>query len=138
MPPTIDAGLSFLLCLLTHSISIILCHKDVGFLDMDVRSGPGNETYTVFRGLDPDMVDVIGTYEFEARRFTGPTDTVWTLTATLIDVVDSTETGDFTESNSSGSFTVVVTAYDPTCEDGTEAFSAGSRDSTSSPEDKLP
>ncbi|CAN0119386.1 unnamed protein product, partial [Ascophyllum nodosum] len=50
---------------------------DVGFLDMDVRSGPGIETYTVFRGLDPDMVGVIGTYEFEARRFAGPTETVW-------------------------------------------------------------
>ncbi|CAN0301621.1 unnamed protein product, partial [Ascophyllum nodosum] len=87
---------------------------------------------------DPDVVDVIGTYEFEARRFAGPTETVWNLTATLIDVVNSTETGDFTESNRSGSFTVVVTAYDPTCEDGTEAFSAGSRASTSSPGDKLP
>ena len=136
MPPTIDADLSLSPCLLTHSILIILCHKDAGFLDMDVREGPGVETYTVFRGID--SADVIGTYEFEARRFTGPTDTVWTLTATLIDVVDSTETGDFTESNSSGLFPVTVLAYDPTCEDGTEAFASGSRDSTSSPEDKLP
>ena len=139
MPPTIDADLSFSPCLLTHSISIVLCHKDVGFLDMDATEGPGIETYTVFRGLDPDMVDVIGTYQLEARRFlTGPTETVWTLTATLIERVVLVETGNFTESNRSGLFPVDVTAYDPTCQNGTEAFASGSRDSTSSPEDKLP
>ncbi|CAM9421032.1 unnamed protein product [Ascophyllum nodosum] len=110
----------------------------VGFLDMDVRSGPGIETYTIFRFLDPNSLAILGNYQFQARRFAGPTETVWTLVASLIDVEVLSETGNFTESSRSETFTVSVTDYDPTCEDGTDVFDLGSRDSTSSPEDKLP
>ncbi|CAN0220511.1 unnamed protein product [Ascophyllum nodosum] len=110
----------------------------VGFLDMDVRSGPGIETYTIFRFLDPDSLAILGDYQFFARRFSGPTDTVFTLVASLIDVEVLFETGDFTENRNTDTFRVSVTEYDPTCEDGTDAFALGSRDSTSSPEDKLP
>ena len=105
---------------------------------MDVRSGPGIETYTIFRFLDPASLEIIGDYQFFARRFSGPTDTSFTLVAKLIEVVVLSETGDFTENRNSETFRVSVTAYDPACEDGTDAFALGSRDSTSSPEDKLP
>ena len=105
---------------------------------MDVRSGPGIETYTIFRFLDPNSLAILGNYQFQARRFAGPTETVWTLVASLIDVEVLSETGNFTESSRSETFTVSVTDYDPTCEDGTDVFDLGSRDSTSSPEDKLP
>ena len=121
-----------------RSILIPLCLKSVGFLDMDVRSGPGIETYTIFRFLDPDSLAIIGDYQFFARRFSGPTETVFTLVAKLIEVEVLFETGDFTESRNTDTFRVSVTDYDPTCEDGTDAFALGSRDSTSSPEDKLP
>ena len=100
--------------------------------------GPGIETYTIFRFLDPDSLAILGDYQFFARRFSGPTDTDFTLVTKLIDVVVLSETGDFTESRNSETFTVSVTDYDRTCEDGTDAFELGSRDSTSSPEDKLP
>ena len=101
--------------------------------------GPGIETYTIFRFLDPDSLAILGDYQFFARRFSGPTDTAFTLVASLIDVEVLFETGDFTENTrNSDTFTVSVTDYDPTCEDGTDAFDLGSRDSTSSPEDKLP
>ena len=105
---------------------------------MDVRSGPGIETYTIFRLLDPDSLTILEDYQFFARRFSGPIETVFTLVAKLIEVEVLFETGDFTESRNSETFRVSVTAYDPTCEDGTDAFALGSRDSTSSPEDKLP
>ena len=105
---------------------------------MDVRSGPGIETYTIFRFLDPDSLNILGDYQFFARRFAGPIDTVFTLVVSLIDVEVLFETDDFTENRNTDTFRVSVTAYDPTCEDGTDAFALGSRDSTSSPEDKLP
>ena len=105
---------------------------------MDVRSGPGIEIYTIFRFLDLNSLDIIGDYQLQARRFSGPTDTVFTLVARLIGVEVLFESGDFTESSRSETFTVSVTEYDPSCEDGTDAFALGSRDSTSSPEDKLP
>ena len=105
---------------------------------MDVRLGPGIETYTIFRFLDPDSLEIIGDYQFFARRFSGPLETVFTLVAKLIEVEVLFETGDFTENRNSDTFRVSVTEYDPTCEDGTDAFALNSRDSTSSPEDKLP
>ena len=85
---------------------------------MDVVMGPGIETYTIYGGLDPTIVDVIGDYKFQAIKYIGPEDTVWTLTATLIDDVVSSETGDFSYLSFSDVFTVSVTDYDPTCEDG--------------------
>ena len=100
--------------------------------------GPGIETYTIFRFLDPASLAIIGDYQFFARRFSGPTDTDFTLVAKLIEVVVLSETGDFTENRNSETFTVSVTDYEPICEEGTDAFALGSRDSTSSPEDKLP
>ena len=105
---------------------------------MDVTSGPGIETYTIFRFLNPNTIDIIGDYEFFARRFSGPTDTAFTLVASLIDVEVLFETGDFTENRNTDTFRVSVPDYDNTCEDGTDAFELGSRDSTSSPEDKVP
>ena len=104
---------------------------------MDVRSGPGVEIYTIFSSLDTDIVDVLGDYKIQARRFSGPRDTIWTLVATLVEEVVLAETGDFTQSGNSEIFTVSVTDYDPSCE-GTEPFPPGSRGSTSSAEDKLP
>ena len=104
---------------------------------MDFRSGPGIEIYTIFSGLDPDSVDVLGDYQIQVKRFSGPRDTMWTLVATLVEEVILAETGDFTESSNSEIFTVSVTDYDPSCE-GTEPFPAGSRVETSSAEDKLP
>ena len=116
---------------------------------MDVRSGPGIEVYTIFRGLDSDSLAIVGDYQVQARLFSGPTETVWTLAARLvkvevftdgsiIDIEGLSTSGNFTESSRTETFTVSVTAYDPSCEDGTDAFELGSRDSTSSPEDKLP
>ena len=105
---------------------------------MDVRSGPGIETYAIFRFLNPNTIDIIGDYLFSANLFSGPTDTVFTLAASFIDVEVFSETGDFTESSTTDTFRVSLSDYDNTCEDGTDAFELGSRDSTSSPEDKLP
>ena len=105
---------------------------------MDVTSGPGIETYTIFRFLDPNSLDIIGDYQFFARRFSGPTDTAFTLVASLIDAEVLFETGNFVENRNTDTFRVSVTDYDPTCEDGTDASARSSRDSTSSPEDKLP
>ena len=105
---------------------------------MDVRSGPGIETYTIFRFLDPDSLNILGDYQFFARRFNGPIDTVFTLVASLIDVEVLFETSDFTENRNSETFRVSVIAYDPICEDGTDTLTLGSTDSTSSPEDNLP
>ena len=138
MVSIIDADPSFSPRVLTQSsVSIVFCLKSVGFLDMDVRSGPGIETYTIFSGLDPDSVDVLGEYQLQARRFSGPTETMWTLVASLIEDEVLFKTGNFTESSKTETFSVSVTDYDPSCE-GTEVFPAGSRESTSSPEDKLP
>ena len=104
---------------------------------MDVRSGPGVEIYTIFSSLDPNSVAVLGDYQIQVKRFSGPRETMWTLVATLVEEVILAETGDFTESSNSEIFTVSVTDYDSKCE-GTEPFPPGSRGSTSSAEDKLP
>ena len=95
------------------------------------------EIYTIFSRLDTDIVDVLGDYQIQVKRFSGPRDTMWTLVATLVEEVILAETGDFTESSNSEIFTVSVADYDPSCE-GTEAFPSGSRVETSSAEDKLP
>ena len=122
MRPTTDDDCSFSPCLLTQlSILIVLCHQNAGFLDMDASSGPGKETYAIYSGLDPTIVNVVGDYTFQASLIFGPRDTVWTLVATLIDNVVLSETGDFTESSITDPVTVSVTDYDPTCEDGTNA-----------------
>ena len=104
---------------------------------MDVRSGPGTETYTVFSGLDPNSVDVLGEYQLQGRLFSGPDNTSWTLVATLAEGDVLVETGDFTDSLVTEVFTVSVTDYDPSCE-GTEAMPINSGSLVSSPSDKLP
>ena len=86
---------------------------------MDVRSGPGIETYTIFRFLDPDSLAILGDCQFLARRFSGPTDTVFTLVASLIDVEVLFKDGDFTENRNTDTSRNSVIDYDPTCEDGT-------------------
>ena len=138
MPPTIGADPSFSPYVHTQrSILTVLGYKSAGFLDMDFREGPGIEIYTIFSRLDTDIVDVLGDYQIQVKRFSGPRDTMWTLVATLVEEVILAETGDFTESSNSEIFTVSVADYDPSCE-GTEAFPSGSRVETSSAEDKLP
>ena len=122
MRPTIDADSSLSPSLLTQvSILVVLCHQIAGFIDMDATSGPGIETYTIYSGLDPTMVDVIGDNIFEGMLDGDPRDTMWTVVATLIDNVVLSETGDFTESPLTDAFTVSVTDYDPTCDDSTNA-----------------
>lgn len=94
--------------------------QDVGFIDIDNRTGLGPENFMVYSGLNIEDDAVLGDYIARVSLFFTEMDTTWTLTARIHDEVIWVEEGSFEALSAnfggeavSDPYTVTVDSYGP-------------------------